>query len=107
MGQAYNIDLIDRHARKMHLGSITSSSVKCKGTKHAPVKVHGELRSTPEDKRIYLQTASTHGDTLKLSISNDTKTFLGNFRLSFFDPQSHEAIFSPIGNIEVIASRPN
>lgn len=107
MGQAYTIDLIDRYARKTNLGSVTPSSVKCRKKSQCPLKVRGELKCTPDDKTIYLQTASTHGDTMRLSISNDSKTFLGKFRLSFFDPQSHQAIFSSIGDVEVIPNPQN
>ena len=107
MGQAYTIDLIDQHARKMHLGSITSPSIRNEADSQYPIEVQGELKSSPEDKQVYLQTASTHGDTLHLSISNETETLLGNFRLSFFDPQSQEAVFNSVGNVEVIAAQHN
>tara|TARA_R110002096_G_scaffold414071_2_gene615078 strand:+ start:532 stop:849 length:318 start_codon:yes stop_codon:yes gene_type:complete len=101
MGQAYTIDLIDQHARKMHLGSVTPSSVECTKNRHTPLQMRGELKCTPEDKKVYLQTASTHGDAMRLSFSNDSGTFLGKFRLSFFDPQSQQAIFNSIGDVEM------
>lgn len=102
MGQTYSIDLIDKHAQRMNLGSVATASVKCQKKSKTPLKVRGELYCTPDDKKIYLQTASTHGDTMHLSISNDTKTILGKFRLTFFDPHSHQAIFNAIGDVEVI-----
>ncbi len=102
MGQAYTIDLIDQHARRMHLGSVTPCSIERRKERRTPLKMCGELKCTPEDKQVYLQTASTHGDTMRLSISNDTETFLGKFRLSFFDPQSHQAIFRSVGDVELV-----
>lgn len=102
MGKAYCIDLIDHRARKSRLGSVPDDSVRCtQDTKH-PISIEGELHFSPEDKQIYLKTASTHGDTLKLSIANDTRTFLGDFCLHFFDPQSNRAIFRSVGDVKVI-----
>jgi len=104
MGQAYTINLIDHDARKTHLGSVTDACIH-HHQNNTPMYVNGELLFTPEDKQIYLQTASTHGDTLKLSISNETQTFLGRFHVSFFDPHSHQAVFRSIGDVELIANK--
>jgi hypothetical protein len=102
VGNSYRIDLIDRCARKSPLGSVADKSIRCTmDTKH-PISVEGELYFSPEDKLIYLKIASTHGDTLKLSISNETRTFLGDFCLNFFDPQSNRAVFHSVGDVKVI-----
>ena len=102
MGQSYRIDLIDCQARKSRLGTVTQESIRCTLDTKRPISVEGELYFSPVDKQIYLKTASTHGDMLKLSISNDTRTFLGNFCLHFFDPQSNRAVFHSMGDVKVI-----
>lgn len=102
MGHPYRIDLIDHRARKTMLGTVDQESIHCTADTKRPISVEGELHFSPEDKQIYLKTASTHGDTLELSISNETRTFLGSFCLSFFDPQSSRAVFRSIGDVKVI-----
>lgn len=102
MGQAFSIDLIDSHAHKTHLCKVTPVETGCCANSSFPEQLHGELSYSPVEKQIYLQTASTHGDTLQLSFSNGEQTFLGKFRLSFFDPYSHQAIFQPVGEVEHI-----
>jgi len=102
VGHSYRIDLIDSRARKSRLGSVPDASVRCTQDTRNPISIEGELLFSPDDKQIYLKTASTHGDTLKLSIANDTRTFLGDFCLHFFDPQSNRAIFRSVGDVKVI-----
>jgi len=102
MGQSYRIDLIDRRARKSRLGSVAQDCIRCTTDTKRPISVEGELYFSPEDKQIYLKTAATHGDTLKLSISNNTRTFLGDFCLDSFDPQSNRAVFRSVGDVKVI-----
>lgn len=102
MAKAYRIDLIDHCARKSSLGTMADSAIRCTADTKRPISVEGELLFSPSDKEIYLKTASTHQDTMKLSISNDTRTFLGEFYLKSFDPQSHRAIFESVGDVKVI-----
>lgn len=101
MGQTYRIDLIDRSKRKYSLGSVTKESVRCSTRLGGQVCVNGALQAAPIDKQVYLKTASTHGDIMKLSISDDHETFLGDFCLSFFDPQSQRAIFRSVGGVNI------
>ncbi|PCI60148.1 MAG: hypothetical protein COB37_09860 [Kordiimonadales bacterium] len=102
MGQSYSIDLIDRSARKTRLGSISKDCIQCASDSNQAVRVKGRLHFTPEDKQIYLKMAATHGDKLSLSISNDTRTYLGDFCLSYFDPQTSTATFDALGDVKVI-----
>ncbi len=103
MRQTYSIDLIDRSKRKYSLGSVTKDSVKRIAKSGGQLCVSGALRAAPVDKQVYLKTASTHGDIMKLRISNELETYQGDFCISFFDPQSQKAIFRSVGGVNVIA----
>lgn len=104
MEHPYSIDLVDAFSGKIRLGTIRSDNVHWEQENGEPVCIEGVLRFSPQDKQVYLKTASMHRDTLKLSISDETNTLAGMFQLSFFDPTSHQATFHSVGDIEITAA---
>ena len=101
MEHPYSIDLVDAFSGKIRLGTIRSDNVHWEQENNEPVRIDGVLRFSPQDKQIYLKTASMLGDTLKLWVSDEINTLSGMFQLSFFDPSSNRATFHSVGEVEI------